>query len=341
MNNPDSPPPPVNYRAIATASGVGKSTVGRVLHGGGYVGADTRARVLEAAARLGYRPDPALGALSRRRWPLGAKPATTTLAYLFSARNQTTEADTPEYQGMRRRADELGYSVDAFRIEDYPRAEALSRVIYSRGIQGVIIRAFQDSLDLELDWARFHAVFLGPENDLASVHNVQADFRSALHLAVVEALRRKSRRPGFALMNFLASGTNVPFQAQALYEKNRLEKKLGPLPEIFLFEPGDHEGGEYFQWLRLHRPDFIIATNSQPWHWLQSALRSGTSKKKKNPDFLFLRKIPELPTISHIDLREEEQGRQTVDFLHQQLQHGVIGRPEIPLRILVPPILRP
>src|SRR5687768_15969863 len=51
----------VTMRDIATAAGVSQSTVSRVLSGSPSsvsIGADTRERIHEVAARLGYRPNP-------------------------------------------------------------------------------------------------------------------------------------------------------------------------------------------------------------------------------------------------------------------------------------------
>ncbi|TXI81103.1 MAG: LacI family transcriptional regulator, partial [Cupriavidus sp.] len=96
-----SVPSPVNYRRIAEACGVGKTTVGRVLQGTGYVAEKTREKVLQAAKKLGYRPDPALGALTRRRWPLGAKPQTATLAWIHQPLLPPSHQLAPEFVGAR------------------------------------------------------------------------------------------------------------------------------------------------------------------------------------------------------------------------------------------------
>jgi LacI family gluconate utilization system Gnt-I transcriptional repressor len=55
---------PLTLRDVSEASGVSEMTVSRVLRGKGEVSPLTRARVQEAAARLGYVPT-----ASRGRWP--------------------------------------------------------------------------------------------------------------------------------------------------------------------------------------------------------------------------------------------------------------------------------
>ena len=336
---------PANYRRIAEVCGVGKTTVGRVFQKSGFVSEETRRKVTEAAERLGYRPDPSLGALSRRRWPKGAKPHTATLAWLHQPAAEEGAHLSPEFLGARQRATELGYQLDDFRLGEYRSAAALSRVIYHRGIRGVLVQAFRDGILLELDWPNFFTIFVGPENDLAKVHNVQADFRSALHQGTLECLKAGYRKIGFALMNYQASGTDVPFHAQALFERERLESTLGPQPPVFHYQPGERDFRNFRTWMRDEKPEVIVSTNVQPYYWLAASphydRRSRIWKIPEDVGFLCLRQSQDVPGLAHMDLRLFEQGRQAVDLAHQQLQHGQVGIPSIPLRLLVPPVFVP
>ncbi len=329
------------YRLIAEECGVGKTTVGRVLNNSGYVSEDVRRRVLEAAARLHYRFDPALAALSRRRWPQGAGLKTVTLAYVHNGARTTSPPSSPEFSGLVQRAEELGYAVDTFSLHDYPSSSALSRVIYARGIQGVLVQAFRDNVHLDLDWDRFFTVFIGPENDLPRVHNVQVDFRSALHQGVQACRERGYRKIGLALLNHYASGTNIPLQAQSLYEQLCLQD-IGPQPRIFNYEVSTDFAVRFSRWFREERPDVVISTNIQPYYWLTAARHYDPRQKNlripRDVAFVSFRSHSDLPTMAHIDLREWDQGRQAVDLVHHQLQHGAIGKPSIPLRVLIPPI---
>lgn len=330
-----------NYRSIAKESGVGKTTVGRVLQNSGYVSQDVRQRVLEAAGRLGYRPDPALGALARRRWPGGARLKTATIAYIHHGVSTDTVKSPPEFQGARQRALELGYAVDTFSLKEYPSFPALSRVLHARGIQGVLVQAIQDKIHIDLDWQRFFTVFVGPENDLARVHNVQADFRSALHQAVQICRDRGYKKIGIALMNHAAIGTNIPFQAQALYERSVTEREAGRQPPILTYEPSKEFFPQFFRWFREAKPDVVVSTNIQPYDWLKSAAHYDRRQRNRqvpgDVSLVCTRRSLGAPEVAHMDLREKEQGRQAVDLIHQQLQHGAIGRPAIPLRLLIPP----
>ncbi len=66
MTEKRTPPPrrPLTLRDVSEASGVSEMTVSRVLRGKGDVSAATRARVQEAATRLGYVPNRIAGSLA-------------------------------------------------------------------------------------------------------------------------------------------------------------------------------------------------------------------------------------------------------------------------------------
>lgn len=67
---------PATIHDVARAAGVSVSTVSKALNGRDGVAAATAARVAEAAARLGYRPNPAAPLLRRGGgWAIPTTPA--------------------------------------------------------------------------------------------------------------------------------------------------------------------------------------------------------------------------------------------------------------------------
>ncbi|SIO48514.1 transcriptional regulator, LacI family [Rhodovulum sp. ES.010] len=67
ISDPPRPRRPLTLRDVSEASGVSEMTVSRVLRDSGDVSAKTRARVLEAAKRLGYVPNKIAGGLASQR----------------------------------------------------------------------------------------------------------------------------------------------------------------------------------------------------------------------------------------------------------------------------------
>jgi DNA-binding LacI/PurR family transcriptional regulator len=87
---------------IARRLGVTQATVSLALRGSPRVSAELRARVEAIAADCGYRPDPVLRALVRRRWQ---EPEGLTLAYLGEEADPRAEM---YYDAARRRCAALG-----------------------------------------------------------------------------------------------------------------------------------------------------------------------------------------------------------------------------------------
>ena len=78
-------------RDVARAAGVGIGTISRVLNSSSQVSRETRARVLEAIRRLGFRPNAQARRILKRRELLPLLPATTKSPTGFRDRCSGTE----------------------------------------------------------------------------------------------------------------------------------------------------------------------------------------------------------------------------------------------------------
>ena len=173
-------------RDVASAAGVDASTASLALRGHPRIPTATRERIRNAADKIGYRPDPALGRLAARRW-LGKRGSeTATLAYLAQI-HQPTEGAAPQdryLHGAMDQAARLGYQIDIFNPQDYPNDSRLSDVIYARGIRGLIVGQ-RTSLDREhhLAWQRFCIVQAGLNLPTDVLTLVRCDLDAALRQA--------------------------------------------------------------------------------------------------------------------------------------------------------------
>ncbi len=164
--NPEPHERPITLEDLATHLKLGRSTVGRALQGHPHVSARTKERVLAAARTFGYRPDPAVAALARRRWPSGAHTGSVTLALIYGGRRSGASGRRSDWferirLRARSRAASLGYHFDEFHISDYPSWHRLYHVLESRGIRGVVVLALREKFQFDSDWDRFASVFLG------------------------------------------------------------------------------------------------------------------------------------------------------------------------------------
>ncbi len=187
-------------REIAREAGVSVMTVSRALNLTGPVAAATRERILEVAARLGYRPDPKLAELMGRLRQARAKPFTGVMAWVWPDGTEAAVRSSALLGqligGAKRRAAEFGYRLDEFFLEGTEWTPArLDRTLYARGIGGVIIGpvSFHAHRHLSLRWERYHVVTVGLGLWKPEFHRAHHDhFRGMLDL--LRLLRHRGRK---------------------------------------------------------------------------------------------------------------------------------------------------
>lgn len=162
---------------VAREAGVSHMTASRVVRGMGGVRAVTAEKVREAVKRLDYRPDPALSALAAYRSASqgGAGQRGSGLAFV--------DCDGTAYSGVvlsgvRSEAAQLGYSVSSFRLDpNLLRQKRLARILYHRGVRGLLFGPSDHPLKLEgWDWSKFAAVSLGALAHEPPLHAVAMDY---------------------------------------------------------------------------------------------------------------------------------------------------------------------
>ncbi len=132
---------------IARACGVSVATVSKALNGQLDIGEETRRRVMEAAADLGYTANAAARALkTKRTYNIGVvfvDPMHGGLAHEFFSN---------VLDGIRRAAEERGYDITFINARvGQSGAGYLQHCLY-RGVDGVVIASadFEDPMILEL-----------------------------------------------------------------------------------------------------------------------------------------------------------------------------------------------
>ncbi|MGO4586619.1 LacI family DNA-binding transcriptional regulator [Arthrobacter sp. 2RAF6] len=127
MNGTRRPPTIID---VADAAGVGRSTASRVMKGQAGVKAATREKVLEAAERLGYSPNPlAQGMLSGRTHTIGVVLADVENPFFAQATRAITDT-----------ARDNGYDVILANTDDRPEAEqAAVRLMLDKRVDGIIV----------------------------------------------------------------------------------------------------------------------------------------------------------------------------------------------------------
>lgn len=160
----------VSIRQIAEASGFSRSTVSLALRDDPRILPETRAAIRAAAQELGYVPDPLLSAWAQERWQVPGNHGGHVLAIVHQTppavvdhhrHLQPPRVPERQIQGIRREAQRRGYRTELFNLADYPNGRALGRVLYQRGIRGILLAPlYVPMLEPEIEWGRFSVVSL-------------------------------------------------------------------------------------------------------------------------------------------------------------------------------------
>lgn len=217
---------------VAREAGVSISTVSYALSGKRAITADTRLRVLDAAARLGYAPKAAARALAARRSDIIAvttplHPDTDHSAHMAFAMAVTTAARDHDYDTL------LLVQDDA--LEGMRRSAATS---LADGIVVLDVAAHDERAELARSLA-CPVVFIGIPLDTEGLTCVDLDFRAAAIEAVDALHAHGHRRIGMISQSpdAIARESNYPLRIeQAFLERAR---ELGIEHTVVRPDPAD------------------------------------------------------------------------------------------------------
>lgn len=312
---------------VAAAAGVSAATVSRALGGDPKVSADTRDRIQKLATKLGYRPDPLLSAFARRRRGRTSGSEVTTLAYVtnFPARDEWRENPfyKPLFSGAVAHALRNGYKLEHFWLgEPGMTGQRLSRILYSRGIAGLIIAPTSAARSrLTLDWPRFSAVTIAYSLLRPDLHRVTPHHFHAI-LNVDRKLRRMGyTRIGLCIYESTSGRVDDLWLAGALVSQRRHPES--PL-KIFFFDESKRR--TIPDWARAENIEVIVSDNPQA----VAELRRVGIRVPGDIDFATLNWVNTEPEIAGIDQRPAAIGAAAVNLVVAQISRGDRGVPDVP-----------
>ena len=106
------------------------------------------------------------------------------------------------FAGAQAKAGELGYELEHFWLHEPGLTQGrLSRMLYARGINGLIIASHSRQMgdNLEFDWDRFSAVKIDYFPHRPMLHNVTNNQSSVIRLAMRKVIEAGYRRIGFVM----------------------------------------------------------------------------------------------------------------------------------------------
>lgn len=323
----------VTYRDLALTLGISKTTVSRAFTGHPEISQSMRKRVLAEAERLGYRPDPALSALVKHRWPGGRNSGTAIIAYVNAdgPREQFDPAAKDYIPGIRNgameRAAQLGYQMQDFWIADYQDDLELSHILYTRGITGVVIGSLNTRLRLNFKWEWFAHCFVGDDDRYPMLNTITVNWFEIVRLATAKVIASGATKVGFALFDHRNNYFDESTLAPVLLQRDNLIRLYGSQPPVFRYANSTDQA-DYTRWLTKYRPRVVVCSNPEPYYWTVSAgfcvpEDVGVVGLKS----FFTTGENQATSVEHL---AGNQGALAVDMVHQLLQFnrkGLLSRP--------------
>lgn len=321
----------INYSAIAREAGVSKATVSRVFNNYPWVTEEKKRRVLECAARLGYRPNPLVQvhmASLRSRKP---EEESLTMALVGEDRGGWMEDPSikPVLAGAFRRARERGYKFDLFDLsEKGMTSRRIGQILHSRNIRGALIPPLSPrsgmQKDLDFDWENIAWATASYSVRSPNLHRACCDLFNGLHIVIRKLLEKGYRRIGLALtqshderVNHLWTGS---YEAFRLMEGERL------LP------PHVSRGGkrEFLDWVGEAKPDVVMSSWEETLKFLESAGYSIPG----DLSWADLHRLEHQERHAGLCQNFEQLGASAVDLIVAQLHQNEYGLPKQPKTVL-------
>lgn len=302
-----------SIKDVAKAAGVSTATVSRVLANNAPIKAETRKRVLEAVARLNYRPN--LIARSLR-----AQKSTKIGLVVSDIRNPFFTAIG---RAVEDAAYEQGYSVLMCNTDENPEKEELYlNLLYDENVAGVIFSPTQqfsasfNSHGTKVPFVIIDRALESKGTDMVLLDNVSAAYELTKHLL----------ESGYRKLAGLFGAVSTTGQERSLGFQKALEDfELKPVATYFI-PPRIQQGYDATITLlsSANRPDAILTSNSLLTAGALQALRN---KKISVPNEMGLVGFDETtwgelvdPPITVMAQPTEEIGRTATELLFQRIQ---------------------
>jgi LacI family transcriptional regulator len=325
----------VRMAEIAQYVGVASSTVSRALRNDPRISPNVRRRIQSAAEELGYRPNPLVSALMANRRRRGSGGAVDVIALVTNYGGKsdwrTKEVCRWEYNGIQRRAQELGFRIEVFALADYGwDTSKLQATLRARAIRGVLLGfSREEKPNTTFDCSDFSVAalsgyFPGVVADRANFHgffNVQ--------LALDQIYQHGYRRPTLitpALNNRIAnnlwSGAFLDWERR-LPRKDRLEP----------FIPRENaSAAEFKDWLYRNDPDSLLVYKFPA----RKLLETWGVRVPEDIGLAYLyRTSDEMGSAAGIDGNLDVVGSAAFDLVIERLHANAIGTSKHPKEVLI------
>jgi LacI family transcriptional regulator len=252
-----------------------------------------------------------------------------TLAYLnptrVSPHRDNFRTFARYWEGACRRCDELGY-----RLEEFPLLEPglppdrLSKLLFSRGIMGVIIASPDPEVkEVRLAWEHFAVVSIDHVLEYPDVHWASANHFQHMWLTMETLERLGYERVGLCMSRGADRRVYHAWVSAFLGYRQWMTRRRQQVPPYLVQHWETLEGGAFAAWLARHRPDVIVC----PQTGIVSRLAEAGYRVPQDIALVHLaRDTAEVPCAG-IDQNSELVGAAAVELVVGQLHRNERGLP--------------
>ncbi|NJM38885.1 MAG: LacI family transcriptional regulator [Akkermansiaceae bacterium] len=325
----------ITMAEVAKAAGVTSSTVSKALRNDPRISAEKRREIQAVAEALGYRPNPLVSALMMNRKSISTEGGITTIAlvtdYGGDEKWQTKDVCTWEYEGIVKRANELGFRVEEFAIADYRGdVRQLERTLKTRGIRGILLGFSRERSRKTListdDFvvAGLSAYFREAMVDRSNFHGLYN-----VRLALTEIRKLGYKRTGLVVPEVNNRISGYQWSASALDWQRHLTREDRCAPFV---PDGDDSQAAFVKWMHDEKPDSLLVYKLPVKTWLsQLGLRI---PQDIGVAYLY-RKSEEMKTAAGLDGKLQSVGAAAIDLVVEGLTTNRFGLPKHPKEVLI------
>lgn len=312
---------PVTVRSLAAELGVAPITVSRALRGHASVRPGLADRIRALAEKRGYRPNRMVSEVMAGLGRPQIERYRETVAFVFTHRDGYAKS---EEQGARETARSLGYRFETLRPWTQGLDEgAVSRILWSRGIRGVLLGPNQSRPHprYDLDWSKFAAVLVGSSLVNEGLARVSRDYYHDAKLAVTRLLAIGCSRIGMVIDTSTHERTDRRYAA-AFFAHAKASSR-----HLHLLDPAASESDRetrFGQWFSTVRPHALITDHAPVQGWLPTGLPCARLSLPANSGELGVR-------ADFIRV-----GAEAMRVLDGLLRENRVGPIPDPIRVLVP-----
>lgn len=330
---------PATMSDVARAAGVSKNTVSLALKNDPQIPPRTRARIAGIASGLGYRKNATVALLMaelRKNRQAGAHATLALVNAHHDHRAFVRHPTIPAYvEGCRRRAEQLGYGLDEFWLQDPALDGAkLNGVLRARGIRGLVVVGLMRGNRLPArfltTWEEFPCVVTGVRTREPALSFACADHHDLTRTAVEQACRLGFKRPGLVLDGVIDDLVDGRFSAGFFIAQRDLPTRQRLRP-FYRFADTRENAAVFRRWIEAQRPDVILTLYNEVRDWLHAL----HFRVPRDIGLVQLEWRKSDPGWAGMNQHNDIAGEAAVEMVVAMIQNGESGIPAFPRSTLI------